>query len=65
MEVLLAFFGIYTGTSLLGISIRFGWISTRGWRWIHHALFAGIWQAFLQHQVLLFPPQDLPPGPTG
>ena len=26
------------------------------------AVFAGIYQAFLRHQVLLFPPQDLPPG---
>jgi hypothetical protein len=43
MEMLLALFCVYTGTSLLGISIRFGWVNTRGWRWVHHALFAGLW----------------------
>jgi hypothetical protein len=45
MWTLLVLLGIYAGTSALGTSIRLGWVSTRGWRWIHHALFAGIWLA--------------------
>ncbi|MFN4293214.1 MAG: hypothetical protein ACK4JD_03695 [Thermoflexales bacterium] len=45
MWTLLALLGIYAGTSALGASIRLGWVSTRGWRWAHHALFALIWLA--------------------
>lgn len=41
------------GVEVLGVSVAGG---------VSDALFAGIWQAFLQHQVLLFPPQDLPPA---
>jgi hypothetical protein len=33
----------YAGTSMLGTSIRLGWVSTRGWHWVHHALFALLW----------------------
>ncbi|PJF48399.1 MAG: hypothetical protein D6709_03260 [Chloroflexi bacterium] len=45
MWTLLVLLGIYAGTSALGTSIRLGWVSTRGWRWVHHALFALIWLA--------------------
>lgn len=41
--MLLAIFFVYAGTSALGVSIRLRWISTAGWRWVHHMLFAGIW----------------------
>ena len=41
--MLLALFCVYAGTSALGTSIRLGWVSTKGWRWVHHTLFAGIW----------------------
>lgn len=43
MWTLLAFFCVYAGTSALGLSLQRGWVSTKGWRWIHHALFAIIW----------------------
>lgn len=45
MWTLLALLGIYAGTSALGTGIRLGWVSTRGWRWVHHALFGLIWLA--------------------
>lgn len=45
MWTLFALLGVYAGTSALGTGIRLGWVSTRGWRWIHHALFAIIWLA--------------------
>jgi hypothetical protein len=45
MWTLLALFCVYAGTSALGTGIRLGWVSTKGWRWVHHALFAGIWLA--------------------
>lgn len=41
----MALLGVYAGTSMLGTGIRLGWVSTRGWRWVHHALFALIWLA--------------------
>jgi hypothetical protein len=43
MWTLLALLGVYAGTSALGTGIRLGWVNTRGWRWVHHALFALIW----------------------
>jgi hypothetical protein len=45
MWTLLAVFFLYAGTSALGTGIRMGWVNTKGWRWVHHALFAGIWLA--------------------
>ncbi|MCS7088029.1 MAG: hypothetical protein NZL91_04975 [Thermoflexales bacterium] len=45
MGLLLLTVGVYAATSMLGTSIRLGWVSTRGWRWVHHALFASIWLA--------------------
>lgn len=42
---LLALLAVYAGTSALGVGIRLGWVSTKGWRWIHHSLFALIWLA--------------------
>jgi hypothetical protein len=45
MWTLWLLFGVYAGTSALGTGIRLGWVSTRGWRWVHHALFALIWLA--------------------
>ena len=47
MWTLWTFLGIYAGTSMLGTSIRLGWISTRGWRWIHHLLFAVLWLSLI------------------
>ena len=45
MWALWTLLGVYAGTSALGTSIRLGWITTHGWRWVHHALFALIWLA--------------------
>jgi hypothetical protein len=45
MWTLVALLGVYAGTSALGVSIRLGWVNTRGWRWVHHGLFALIWLA--------------------
>ncbi|MFN3705702.1 MAG: hypothetical protein ACK4WM_06890 [Thermoflexales bacterium] len=45
MALLAVLLGVYAGTSALGTSIRLGWVTTRGWRWVHHALFALIWLA--------------------
>ena len=57
MWMLWVLLGVYAGTSALGTSIWLGWVSTRGWRWAHHALYALIWlalagatwQAFTEH----------------
>ncbi len=45
MPFLIALLGVYAATSALGTSIWLGWVTTRGWRWVHHALFALIWLA--------------------
>lgn len=45
MWTLVTLLGVYAGTSALGVSIRLGWVNTRGWRWVHHALFGLIWLA--------------------
>ncbi len=41
------------GAEILGVELAQG---------VSDDLFRGIYQAFLRYQVLLFPPQDLPPG---
>ena len=41
------------GAEILGVKLADG---------ISDELFKGIYQAFLRYQVLLFPPQDVPPG---
>lgn len=43
MALLLLTTGVYAATSMLGTSIRLGWVRTHRWRWAHHALFALIW----------------------
>src|SRR2546426_3850842 len=44
------------GAEVLGVSLGDG---------VSADVFRGIYQAFLRYQVLLFPPQDIPPGRQG
>jgi hypothetical protein len=33
----------YLVTAALGTSAQLGWVNTRPFRWLHHALFAAVW----------------------
>ncbi|MCG8349492.1 MAG: hypothetical protein MI924_17135 [Chloroflexales bacterium] len=41
--LVLGSFAIYCATFMLGLGIKLRWWHTRRFRWMHHALFAGIW----------------------
>ncbi|MCS6774250.1 MAG: hypothetical protein RMM31_07275 [Anaerolineae bacterium] len=57
MGLLLALLSIYAGTSALGTGIWLGWVSTRRWRWAHHALYALIWLALAATTLWAFSAQ--------